>query len=254
MFDLFDTETYTDLDQLLIKYINGNLEQVAFMRIRELAEAVHVSPATVMRFSQKAGFASFPEMKVAIKNYVEQQKSILKNEERRRGILPLDVFSNDLEEQIDLITAKLIEAPLIYYLGMGSSGVMAEYAAKQFTTIGLRSFHATSLYLPYLKESQKHSPKDVTLLFSVSGETFEILHIANLLKEAEAFSVSITNHIENHLAGLTSINLSYDTSYDRLQYNVDISSQLPVVFIIETLVKKLYLLMHSGKKEELNQK
>lgn len=45
MFDLFDTETYTDLDQLLIKYINGNLEQVAFMRIRELAEAVHVSPA-----------------------------------------------------------------------------------------------------------------------------------------------------------------------------------------------------------------
>lgn len=53
MFDLFDTETYTDLDQLLIKYINGNLEQVAFMRIRELAEAVHVSPATVMRFSQK---------------------------------------------------------------------------------------------------------------------------------------------------------------------------------------------------------
>ena len=150
MFDLFDTETYTDLDQLLIKYINGNLEQVAFMRIRELAEAVHVSPATVMRFSQKAGFASFPEMKVAIKNYVEQQKSILKNEERRRGILPLDVFSNDLEEQIDLITAKLIEAPLIYCLGMGSSGVMAEYAAKQFTTIGLRSFHATSLYLPYL--------------------------------------------------------------------------------------------------------
>lgn len=242
MFDLFDTNTYTDLDQLLIKYIHGNLEKVAFMRIRELAEAVHVSPATVMRFSQKAGFDSFPEMKVAIKNYLEQQKSILKNEERRRSILPLDVFSYDFEEKIDLIAEKLVEAPLIYCFGMGSSGIMAEYAAKQFTTIGLRSFSATSLYLPYLKESQKNSPKDVTLIFSVSGETKELLHVAKLLKEVDAFTVSITNHVDNQLADLTHLNIGYDTSYDRLQYNVDISSQLPVVFIIETLVKKMYLL------------
>ena len=57
----------TETDQQIAQYIVNHQEAVAFMRVRELAEKTHVSPATIVRFTKKMGFASFPELRVTLK-------------------------------------------------------------------------------------------------------------------------------------------------------------------------------------------
>lgn len=240
MFDSFDKKDYTELDQLVMRYIQMNLDKVAYMRVRELADAIHVAPATVLRFTKKAGFDSFPELRLAIKQELKKRKKLLEQGYSDRSLLPENVFTDDFEEKINQIVEKIAQASLILCVGMGTSGIMAEYAAKQLTTIGYRCFASTAPYLPGLSQREEQHPKDVTLIFSVSGETIEIVQSAKLLKKSHNFVVSITNQSANPLAKVTDMNLSYDTSYNRIHYNMDISSQLPVMFIIETLIKKLY--------------
>lgn len=58
--------TLSQADLAIVEYINRNPEAVLKMTSRSLAEATFVSPSTVVRLCQKAGFGSFGNMKVAL--------------------------------------------------------------------------------------------------------------------------------------------------------------------------------------------
>ena len=54
-------------------YIVKNLKHILNLSVRELADEVHVSTATVMRFCKKMGYSGFSELKYKIKEFYEQQ-------------------------------------------------------------------------------------------------------------------------------------------------------------------------------------
>lgn len=249
MFDIQKLKTATELESEIAKFVSNNLEKVAYMRVRELANATHVSPATIVRFTQKMGFDSFPEMRLMLKHELSQRKEILGQENSRRGLLPADIFPPDFDGKVELLVSKLKEAQLIHCLGLGASGIMAEYAANQLSTLGYRSFASTSAYFPYLapKNEPELVQREICLFFSVSGETMEVVQTARLIADSPIYSVGITNKETNTLAQLVNLDIYYDTSYDRLYYNADLSSQLPVVYLIETLIKRLYLADNQSK-------
>ncbi|MFL3710442.1 MurR/RpiR family transcriptional regulator [Vagococcus salmoninarum] len=243
MFEMDKLKTATELDSEIAKYIMTNIEKVAFMRVRELADATHVSPATIVRFTQKMGFSSFPELRVMVKQELAKRKEIHGESQGQQELLSLDVFPVDFSEKVDRLVERLLKADFIHCIGLGASGIMAEYAARQFSTLGYRSFASTSTYFPYLapKKEGELDSKEVCLIFSVSGETIEIVHIAKLLETSPIYTVSITNREQNTLSKTTDLDIYYRTSYDRVYYNADLSSQLPVVYFIEKVVKKLYM-------------
>ncbi len=62
-------------DLAIVEYINRNPEAVLKMTSRSLAEATFVSPSTVVRLCQKAGFGSFGNMKVALARELSSNES-----------------------------------------------------------------------------------------------------------------------------------------------------------------------------------
>ena len=48
--------------------------EVQYMTIRELAEAVHVSTSTVVRFCKKAGCDGYSEFRVQFKMFLKEEK------------------------------------------------------------------------------------------------------------------------------------------------------------------------------------
>ena len=54
-------------------YVVKNLKHILNLSVRELADEVHVSTATVMRFCKKMGYSGFSELKYKIKEFYEQQ-------------------------------------------------------------------------------------------------------------------------------------------------------------------------------------
>ena len=55
MFAYEEIKQLNDLEMLVYDYVMKNKKQITFMTVRELAAAVHVSTATVVRFCKKMG-------------------------------------------------------------------------------------------------------------------------------------------------------------------------------------------------------
>lgn len=252
MFDLEKLRQGTETDIQIAHYIETNASSVAFMRVRELAEKTHVSPATIVRFTQKMGYSSFPELRLAIKQNLSEHVEHSQQEASEFYLADTN-FPTDFNDSIAFLVSILDKVNFIHCLGTGSSSAMALYAQQRFSSLGYQSFASVSTFIPYLAtkpERDNEKLSEVCLLFSVSGETPELIHIAKSLKEASIYSVSITNKKTNTLATLCDFSLTYDTPLNRHSYSVDMSTQLPVVFIIEALAKELYLKKKLSSKEE----
>ena len=53
MFDVEQVKALNDLERMVYEYVVKDPEKVKYMRIRELADEVHVSTSTILRFCKK---------------------------------------------------------------------------------------------------------------------------------------------------------------------------------------------------------
>lgn len=242
LFNLEMLKHASETDLQIANYISNNQESVAFMRVRELAEKTHVSPATIVRFTRKMGYSSFPELRLALKQHLkERQRSVAFTQEN--VYLEETHFPKNFDQKLDQLIETLDKASFIHCLGNGASGIMAQYAQQRFSSLGYRSIASVSAFIPYLStktEQQATTVDEVCLLFSISGETPDMLQLARELAKTSIYTVSITNKESNPLAALCDFSLAYDAPRNRHSYNMDMSSQIPVVYIIEALANRLY--------------
>lgn len=75
MFNYEILKSLNDMEMLVYDYLMKNKEKVTYMTVRELADEVHVSTATVMRFCRKAGFDGYSEFKVKFKMFLNEEKN-----------------------------------------------------------------------------------------------------------------------------------------------------------------------------------
>lgn len=241
MFENVDINTLSDIDRSLIKYILNNLEIASLMRVRDLADAVHVSPSTVMRFLDHVEYDSFAALKVDIKQKLIDTKSLIdsKNLAKVNYTEHLN-FDDDFESKIEELADRISEANITYLMGLGSSGIMADYCSRLLISIGYRCHVSKDGYLPILWNEQIFDHSNVILLFSTSGETKELMNVTKNLGDKRAFIASITNNNHNTIAVQSNLNIPYYITKDRLSFHVDLTSQMSVVYIIEALVRILH--------------
>lgn len=223
------------LDRTIINYIENNYEKVMYMRVRDLANETYTSPATVLRCVKKLGFANFPDFKAQLQ---------LKKNQKREKLNPDLPFSFQKNFEKDLAAiGKLIEkADITYCLGLGNSQLMATYASNLLTTIGYRSFSTDPVLSSYSLNNKQHSASsipDVCLIFSASGESHSIVQLAKELKGTTIVTISISSKAFNSLATYTDYHFNYNSAVERTPHNLDLSSQLPTVYFIETLIQFL---------------
>ena len=72
MFRCQEIKSLNELELEVYNYIVRHQEQVVEMKIRELAEAAHVSTTTVLRFCKKVGCNGYSEFKLKYKMYLTQ--------------------------------------------------------------------------------------------------------------------------------------------------------------------------------------
>jgi DNA-binding MurR/RpiR family transcriptional regulator len=187
--------------------------------IGELAQRASTSEATVVRFSKRAGFAGYPELRSAIAIHVGRSEA-----EGRRSILELtDVAPEDsLEvvvakvgqrdaqaitdtvEQLDVrVLARVIrtmtEAHVIDIYGIGASGLVAVDLQSKLRRIGLPALAAVDGHAAMTSAALLTS-RDVAIGISHSGETLDILEPLRLARTRGCVTVAITNYPRSSLA------------------------------------------------------
>lgn len=230
-------EGFTELDFAVYDCIVKNEGRIGGMTIKELADMAHVSTATVLRFCKKSGADGYSEFKLKYKEFLKGKREALKDDggTELQGFLS-QLQSTDFQASIDRAHQYLVQSRCIIFIGIGSSGILGKYGARYFSNVGYFSLFIDDPWLPVL---QNPSEDTVTVALSESGMTKQTVYIASHLQQRGCTLITITNNANSVLAKMADCNISYHVA-EKMVNDRNVTTQIPVIYILETLAKKLY--------------
>lgn len=239
MFGYEVLQLYNDLEMLVYNYVMEHKEEVQYMTIRELAEAVHVSTSTIVRFCKKTGCDGYSEFRVQFKMFLKEEKENRKPV-RDSGVDEIinffhTVTSNQYEQSIIEVTQKIQEARQLIFIGIGTSGILGKYGARYFSNLGKFSQYIEDPYYP-IGENMEST---IVIALSESGETKQIIKLAQRFKRFQCKIFSITNGSSCTLAKMSDYNLSYYVAKRLVHEEYNITTQVPVIYLLETIGRRL---------------
>lgn len=240
MFTYEEIMSLNELEMTVYQYILKNKEKAGYMKIRELAEEAHVSTTTILRFCKKMGCSGYSEFKVQFKMYLKNQIEPETDIDISNLTDYLKRFkTEDYMKTIDQAALMLQQSSSIIFIGVGTSGMLAKYGSRYFSNVGWLSLCIDDPFTPVFGE---HQEETVVVALSVSGETEQVLGMANGLKTKGCRLISITNTPNCTLARMSDCNISYYMPVRKTARYFNITLQAPVVTILEILGNKLYRL------------
>ncbi|MGE9551624.1 MurR/RpiR family transcriptional regulator [Erwinia amylovora] len=237
MFTHHTLATLNGLELQVYNYAIKNREKVMYMTIRELADAAAVSTTTVLRFCKKMNCDGYSEFRIRFKLYLEQEQQL----PGQSGISEIVSFfksinNTEFETLIAEAVNLLIKAERIIFVGAGTSGTLGKYGARFFSNVGKFSSYIDDPYYPVNSDRYKDA---VAVILSVSGETPEILRLATQFSLHHCQVISVTNNDNSSLARMADFNLSYHMPQLRMAGEYDVTTQVPVIYILETMGRQL---------------
>jgi len=237
MFSHAAVASLNNLEMLVYHYVIKNRDKVMYMTIRELADAVDVSTTTVLRFCRKLKCEGYSEFRLRFKLYLEQEEPQQANFGAGEIISFFKGVNNDeFDKLLDRAVDIILSSERIIFVGAGTSGALAKYGARFFSNVGKFSNHIDDPYFPVTNDMARNA---LAIVLSVSGETEEILRFATQFSLHNCKVLSVTSHEQSRLAKLADFNLSWHAPQTRIAGVYDITTQIPVIYILESLGRKL---------------
>ena len=228
-------------------YLIENIGDLVTMNSYDLAHTLGIGQATSVRFAKKLGYKTFRDLTEEIKGM--DYENIYENEINVKEHLDLTnlkivnqykkiiEFTHDLNSSDDFMTIiRLISgASNIVIFGIGNSSIAASDFYKKLKMIGFNIFYSSDVHLTFSVIS-KLTEDDLLILISDSGETSEVIKAAELAKENDILTVSITNFAKNKLNSISDFvlkSINFDLDMDvRIDSTASRISQL---MILDTL-------------------
>lgn len=230
--------SHTEID--IYKYIVNHLEQVQYMKIRDLANSTFTSTASILRFCHKFECKGYSEFKVRLQFYIQNRQKELKSIDETIIINFLhrtteSFFQNKIQEAVQLMKEK----ELFLFVGHGSSNILAQYGALYFSSLcgGALCLENPANY-PINSIYQNISSKICIIVLSVSGETEEIIEYMQHFKKNNSHIICITNTSKSTIAQLSDICIPYYINEETFE-GANITSQVPALYTIEYLARQL---------------
>ncbi|MGU3575262.1 MurR/RpiR family transcriptional regulator [Brucellaceae bacterium C25G] len=211
-------------DQQIGEFILERPEQVAKLSSAALAQETGRSQSSVVKFSQKLGFAGYQELKRAvieakaqewrvpagvIHGSIEKDDSYLTILQKLIGSklqsMQQTVAVNN-EDDIGKALKALDAARRIHLAGVGASSLVARDFSYKMMKLGRNVLHNDDSHIQMANASTL-GHEDVLFAFSQSGTSIETLRIAEAAQQQGAFVISVTGLKENKLASIATINL-----------------------------------------------
>ncbi|MGV8927510.1 MAG: MurR/RpiR family transcriptional regulator [Ewingella sp.] len=243
MFSYKEISTLNELELMVYNTIIQNTGKVMYMTIRELADVAGVSTTTVLRFCKKMHCEGYSEFRIRLKLYLGQDEKPPVS----FGISEIisyfkSINNSEFDELLDLATLQIANAQRIIFVGIGTSGALGKYSARFLSNIGKFSTYIDDPYYPINSDMYQDA---LAIILSVSGETEEIIRIASQFRLQNCKIISLTNSENSTLARMADLNISYHMPPILLEGQYNITTQIPVLYIIETICKKLPTLITS---------
>ncbi|WP_125767130.1 MurR/RpiR family transcriptional regulator [Lapidilactobacillus wuchangensis] len=239
MFHNIDLKTLSELELTVYNYIISHPKTVQNQTIRDLAKTTNVSTATINRFCQKLNLTGFPELKFMIRDELNTEQQTFPTYDISTPLTDFftKVSRDEFEQQIASWLQMITAAKTLIYVGMGSSGYLAEYGARFMNNAGGYAFAQTDPFQPQILRDYDLSDT-VVMILSVSGETERMLMRAGEYQRHHAKIIAITNREQSALSKVADLTISYYMPETSGQAAGKMTTQIPVVYLLETIAQR----------------
>ncbi len=254
---LFKMRTIKDLsatERYVVNYILSNPNEVGNIGIVELAQKSASSTSTIKRLCSKLGFESYIDFRlqlsVELQDYLKEsileeagipiQRSdsvaaIIKKVSYFNARSIIDSREMNPPKIYEKIVEEMNQSQRIDFYGVGPSNLVAKDAALKCLRLGINTT-AYNSHLEMMINAKSSDTTAMAFMISYTGETEEILDIAEELLKRDITIVSVTGLSDNKLSKLAKYRIYVDASEpdDRLGAMYSRTSTLNVVDILFT--------------------
>ncbi|MER9304463.1 MurR/RpiR family transcriptional regulator [Mesorhizobium sp. M0293] len=211
-------------DREIGQYIVDNPNQMLRLSTAALAAEIGRSQSSVVKFSQKLGYASYQELKLAVSEAKAQEWQVpagmihgsIEVGDSYQVILKKLIGSKLLSmqrtvaansERIISRTLELLDgARRIHLVGVGASSLVARDFSYKLMKLGRNVLHDSDSHIQMANVSTL-GPGDVLFALSYSGASIETLRIAELAYKRGTTVIAVTGLHDNPLSRVADIRL-----------------------------------------------
>jgi DNA-binding MurR/RpiR family transcriptional regulator len=211
-------------DREIGQYIVDNPDQMLRLSTAALAAEIGRSQSSVVKFSQKLGYASYQELKLAVSEAKAQEWQVpagmihgsIEVGDNHQVILKKLIGSKLLSMQqtvaanSERIISKALEmldgARRVHLIGVGASSLVARDFSYKLMKLGRNVLHDSDSHIQMANVSTL-GPGDVLFALSYSGASIETLRIAELARKRGATVIAVTGLHDNPLSRVADIRL-----------------------------------------------
>lgn len=221
----------------IYNYIVANKKQVKEITLRELAGILHVSPASVVRTLSALGYKHYYDLQNEIKEELSRN-TVIDDITYQAQYYFSQSFLADYDQKIERFKEIAKKTKDFIFFGIGTSGDLCDYGARQFVNNGRNAFSIGDPYYPIELSRDSYKNKTVIVL-SVSGEGQPTIDQVKNFRKQGAVIISITNNEDNTIANLSNLNFAYHLEFKVIGQTINLTTQVPVVYLLERLSRAL---------------
>ncbi|SCB09104.1 MurR/RpiR family transcriptional regulator [Rhizobium multihospitium] len=227
-------ETMAPADRQIGQFIIDNPDQMLRLSSAALAVETGRSQSSVVKFSQKLGYAGYQELKLAVSEAKAQEWQapagmIHGTIEVGDGYLTIlqkllgskmqamqQTISVNNEADIEKALEALHDARRIHLAGVGASSLVARDFSYKLMKLGRNVLHDSDSHVQMANASTL-GPDDLLFALSYSGASIETLRIAELASQRQATVIAVTGLQDNPLTRVADICLHTVGDEDRVR-------------------------------------
>lgn len=253
-------------ERKVASYIVSEHGNILDMGISDIARKSDVSDATVVRLCRTLGYKGLKELKIAIAQEGQQERSYVRE---KRAVATGDsaevlkkkvMFAcmEAIQDTMDILDDGQLEAAIeamyrakyIDIFGIGGSAAVARCAQHNFRKIGVRVNVCSDINQHYLM-AERFSPGDVALGISRSGETEGVCSALERAGANGATTISICGNRNSRLARTSQISLISSCTDQMMpgDHTYERNAQLGIIDILFAGVAMRIRAEQSGKNE-----
>lgn len=190
-------DSFSKREYKVATYIVENFENILYMSSGELARAVGVSDSTVVRFAKTLGYKGFlqfrNDMKLEFRSIRKPYMTLgeMRELNQATSVKYFENITNDIKDfshrinvtQIENVAKKILNAHIVYLVGIGSDNIMAKYMSEYLTLIGIPCISIVEEGLHLKQNMLLANEKDYILMSSFPSVQNDEYWITSYAKE-----------------------------------------------------------------------
>ncbi|ALD66502.1 MurR/RpiR family transcriptional regulator [Spiroplasma cantharicola] len=241
-------------DANIANFVIDNIKIMDNIDIRDLAKKINHSTSSVTRFIKRLGYSSFNEFKYEVKNYINSvlvDSKYQNNENKELSLIIKSEISyiNEIleknniiwtkDKKIDQVIEKINLSKQIFIFAMGGTYSVAYDFCLKLQRLGFNVNVSNDSVIQETLLSANSTKKDcLFIIFSLSGETKQLVYVAEKINEKKMFLISFTGLEENKIKKLSNLNLSIFNNDNHFKSLIK-GNRISFIFLIDILIQLL---------------